>query len=650
MTRMGFTLMEMLVALALLLVLMGLAGQVFKIALDGTGRLTQLSEIDRSIRMFEQRLGNELASIDPAKSIMAIQANPAPAYWSQRQKERDDDGNVLNGNAGAASSVDPLRENPTLGYDPLDNDEPTDPGYGSFDASNVNDDYVPQLPRADILMFVANLPDEKSKVFPDVKSDGPVMIVYNHAEIGELIPRNVAVDITNARPIGQSSGSIGYNNDSTDDWVGGAPRRIPQLQPNSGGGPVMDPDTNAQTIAQYWHLARRAILLKSRPDPLEVPAPGASPRDRFAHMLSPTNPAGNQTVGFIPDNPVPQGINAPYERHYLNWIQGGEMDVVSPIGAFSGTFPGILQLQDFNVAFEVTNRYFGGLGSNDVTVADGNGDNIQDNPGAVMVPRNAPVSTAFYRGAVPAWWLARSQLDPEPAAEISHRLAHFFLPNCASFKVEWTPNDVRLEQAGLPEILWVDPFREPGVTRDPGSPVYAASTAPPLDGITPSSVQKPNHLDEFEILAQKMTRGLTADSPGTDLQNSMELGAASFGGNGSLLYQVHQSLKSRFGLSLIDDPATPGVVEGVQATQANVFDADLMTPGVQPSYNTHSWYAKDVGFVGGAPRTSRSPDPMWPKALRVTIDLFDDAGVLEEPVRHVFVVPIGAKSDRKQRE
>ena len=55
----GFTLMEMLVAVGLLLVMMGLAGQVFKIALDGTGRLTQLSEVDRSIRMFDDQLRRE---------------------------------------------------------------------------------------------------------------------------------------------------------------------------------------------------------------------------------------------------------------------------------------------------------------------------------------------------------------------------------------------------------------------------------------------------------------------------------------------------------------------------------------------------------------------------------------------------------------
>ena len=79
----AFTLIEMLVAVGMLLVMMGLAGQVFKIALDGTGRLTQLSEIDRSIRMFEDQLGRELATLDPTRDILAIGANPSPAYWTE---------------------------------------------------------------------------------------------------------------------------------------------------------------------------------------------------------------------------------------------------------------------------------------------------------------------------------------------------------------------------------------------------------------------------------------------------------------------------------------------------------------------------------------------------------------------------------------
>ncbi len=641
----AFTLMEMLVAIALLLVLMGLASQVFKIALDGTGRLTQLSEIDRSIRMFKQQLGKELASIDPTKSILAIQGNPAPAYWTEKQKQQDDDGNVLNGIAGQRFSVDPLRENPTQGYDPLDSDDD-----GSFDGENdLTENVIPLLPRADILMFVANLPDERSKVDPDVKSDGPVMTVYNHAELGELDPSTTNVFISNGamqQPGGSGDlGGFRWDNDSTNDWVGGAPRRIPQLQPGSPG-PVMDPDLDAQDVARFWHLARQAILLKSSYDPLEAAVPPATPRDRFAHVLSPSDPSDNQFAGFLPG--TVGNIDQIAELHYLNWILGGEMDVVSPISPIGTMVSGQIFAargandQDFSFQYEIVNRYFGGSSTLDVLVDEVDnatglppGDGLPDQPSVLNV-------RGFYRGGVPAWWLARSQLDPEPAAALKHRLAHYFLPNCASFKVEWTPNDIRLEQAGLPEVVWIDPFKEPGNTR-----LGLSASFGPADSITLSSVQKPLHLDEFEILAQKM-----APESDVPLANSATLGGLGSGSafdplGGSLLHQVQQSLKPRFGLS---DPSGGGV----SPLQANVFDADVRplpaSAGVQPSYNTHTWYARDLellpdGTGGFLPKTSTGPDPLWPKALRITVDLFDDAGKLETPVRHVFIFPIGSKSE-----
>jgi len=36
------------------------------------------------------------------------------------------------------------------------------------------------------------------------------------------------------------------------------------------------------------------------------------------------------------------------------------------------------------------------------------------------------------------------------------------------------------------------------------------------------------------------------------------------------------------------------------------------------------------------------PDPMFPAALRITIDLYDQDGRLERPVRHVMIIPVGS--------
>ena len=120
---------------------------------------------------------------------------------------------------------------------------------------------------------------------------------------------------------------------------------------------------------------------------------------------------------------------------------------------------------------------------------------------AVYVPPNVTISafvggSGFYRGGVPAFWLARSHLDPEPPAALRHRLAHYFLPNCASFKVEWTPNDIRLEQAGLPEVVWIDPFKEPADD-------WPAAVVGPRNAITAAGVTKPRHLDEFAFHSER---------------------------------------------------------------------------------------------------------------------------------------------------
>ena len=647
----AFTLIEMLVAVALLLVIMGLASQVFKIALDGTSRLTAISGLDRSARMLREQLSRDLASIDPTKSILVIQPHPSPAYWTARDKQMDDDNDPTNGIGQQRFSRDALRENPTVGYDVLDTRNTSGAGApdGSFDWTE-NDNFYPLLPRADILMFVGNLPDERSKIYDDVSSDGPVMLVYGHAELGEVNSGNINVRVTALAGQGlgasYSEGGVRYNNDSTDDWL--ELRPIPVLQ--NGGGPDLTP--GAQTVAESWHLTRRAILIKGSPDPLEAPPSlGGEGVDGFAHVLSPTNPVGNQVVGFITDAPMPGapgavGVHAQWERHYLNWILGGEIDVVSPKGGpISDAIP--QTIQDFVFEYEVSNRYFGGTGSLDVNaVVNLDGNDMPDEPGAVYVPPNVTIpafagGSGFYRGGVPAWWLARSHLDPEPPAALRHRLAHYFLPNCASFKVEWTPNDIRLEQAGLPEVVWIDPFKEPADN-------WPATVVGPRNSITLASVNKPRHLDEFEILAQKITRGITTDPAGTPLSLSTELGQNSFGGTGSSLYQVHQELGlgpngngGRFGLS---------VPNAVSPLQANVFDADPTNIGVQPSHNTHSWYAKDLetfdttgdGLIDQT-RTSSGSDPLWPKALRITVDLFDDDSALGVPRRHVFILPVGSR-------
>jgi type II secretory pathway pseudopilin PulG len=618
--RPAFTLTEMLVSIGLLLLVMGMASTVFKVTLEGTGRLTQLSEIDRSIRLFKDNLARELRGVDPTRSALAIQGNPSPAYWSQAQFAADENNQNLFDYGGADPDgiagelpIDTVRQNPTRGYDVT--------GAGSYDPDSSDDGAI-RLPRADILMFVTDMPEARSFVYPDIHSDGPVMIVYNHAQLGTLsdvngadgrVTINAACNATFSSPICPA--------DSTDDWSLDL-RDIPQLT----NGPAMDPRgcDNVQCVAQDWHLARRAVLLKGAYDPLEE-----SGFDRFSHFLSPTNNSGNVYAGFGVD---PDGtgttVEPNRERHYLNWILGGEMDVVSPAAGpvSSGMISnGTTPLQDFRYEYEVPNRLLGcGMPVGTPCPDDPNldGDGIPEAPQIVK-------ANGEYRGSVPSFWLARSHLDENPPANMAHRMGHFFLPNCASFKVEWTPNDVLQARAGLPEVLWIDPFKEPGEPWHNG----------PLDSITPVAA-KPRHLDEFEIMAQKVS-----PEAGTYLVDNAVLGAVGSLGD-SRLNRWHQALLPRFGMS-VEDPANPGQ-SIVGPFQMNSYDNDPSTPHVEPSYNTHVWHARDVKFAPNGPVTTQSADQMWPQALRITLDLFDDAGAFETPIRHTFILPIGSQADLKQ--
>lgn len=163
-------------------------------------------------------------------------------------------------------------------------------------------------------------------------------------------------------------------------------------------------------------------------------------------------------------------------------------------------------------------------------------------------------------------WYARSRLDPSPPAKMAGRLGHYFLPNCASVKVEWTCShplfDAAIDEWG--EVVWVDPA------------------------------------DTDRSVIQQLSRlygiGLPAD--------------------------------------LVDFFTT-----GAGATDR--FDPKRMPGGVVPlEPRTHVFYSRDPD-----PAASPSdPDPFFPTALRITVDVFDDGGRFQRPTRQVMVLPVGEGS------
>jgi hypothetical protein len=421
-------------------------------------------------------------------------------------------------------------------------------------------------------MFITNLPEARSFVNPAVRSDGPVMIVYNHAE-----------QLSNE-----------------DRW-----RLVPGLTPPAMGQVNLQ---NTQLVAGDFHLARRAVLLKDAPDPNDMLA---------AHVLAPTNPAGNyylQDAAYngIYDSVPPPNVQ-PDEWTSFKKIAQGQVDYVLPRGCDPLVNCG--GIQDFIFRYEVPDRFFGGPNSLDVQRFDVNP--IDGTIDAQFRGREVTVNGDFRRG-LPAFWLMRSHLDPTPTAANSSSLSQYFLPHCPSFKVEWTPNDVHMDQAGLAEVVWIDPFKEPD------------SLAAPLTAVTP----KPAHLCEFDVIAQKMS-----PAPGVNLNNHPVWGATGTYANSPLL-EGRNALLARFALS-------PAI--NINPQQMNVYDSDATSPdAVLPSFNTHVWFARDLAITTG-PATLDQVDPLWPRALRITIDLFDDTGQFQTPVRHTFILPVGAQGDPKRK-
>jgi prepilin-type N-terminal cleavage/methylation domain-containing protein len=202
--RSGFSLIELVVAIGILVIMMSLAGQVFTLSVKSTGQATALVNLNQSLRLLEDSLREDLAGIDPRGSMLVIWSQPVNAYWTPDIAEVDPaDGDPL---AGYIHDADPERE------------EERPAASGIFEM---------QQPRADRLMLFTSRRTQ-SVIYPQIWSD-QAQVVYGHAELGELAP------------------------DGT--WAS-----VPVAFPDP-------PDTTTYfpIPAQQWHLARRSVLLVDAP-------------------------------------------------------------------------------------------------------------------------------------------------------------------------------------------------------------------------------------------------------------------------------------------------------------------------------------------------------------------------------------------------
>jgi hypothetical protein len=184
-------------------------------------------------------------------------------------------------------------------------------------------------------------------------------------------------------------------------------------------------------------------------------------------------------------------------------------------------------------------------------------------------------------------WYARSEIDLTPPAQLAGRLGHQFLPKCASFKVEFALHIPELAQLG--ESLWIDPA-------DLTTNVNGTGTAWNAPGLSP---------DDWPPTRKRIERMLA------------KIIAERFGATSSPEYL---RLKRLMDVDL--DPTPNGTVD--------------TRFGEVGGYPMARWYTTPTSNSA-----TTDADPLFPVALRVTVDVFDDEARFARPIRQVMVFEVG---------
>lgn len=245
----AFSLSELIVAVAILALMMLLAGQVFTLTVKSTGQATALSTVNQRLRLLEQTLREDLKHVDRNTSILVAQGRPVRAYWTKAGRDND----TLTGGR----------------LDPLD-------GYGHFpdpEREDADGNLVP--PRADILAFFTHRPGQ-SALFPGAVSYSQ-FVVYGHANPCEYQP-----DANMVKGYRQ----VGWN-------------------PNVDMFPRVEDPTNppaTRVPASEWHLARRALLLMPDSDaPYESSTQDPVDGDNALRWRRWADPKSNGNLGGLVD-------------------------------------------------------------------------------------------------------------------------------------------------------------------------------------------------------------------------------------------------------------------------------------------------------------------------------------------------------------
>jgi prepilin-type N-terminal cleavage/methylation domain-containing protein len=228
--RAAFTLVEMLVSLAVLAVALAVVGVVFSVTTRTASQSAAYAEVHGRVREFVRQIKEDLNACNPAESVLVLVGRTQAASLTQPDLEAGKFHRTLLGDPAAVADYDPE-------YAP------------AIDPNGVYSD-----PRADLLMFFTNRPTPSAAVDPNdpniatspyalgVKFS-PIRVVYGHAAIAQ--PQWIGTTYT--FPLS-----------------GAAPPAMQHIEQTiTVSGRVM-----SRLPANRWHLARTAAILA---DPNRAP-------------------------------------------------------------------------------------------------------------------------------------------------------------------------------------------------------------------------------------------------------------------------------------------------------------------------------------------------------------------------------------------
>ncbi len=227
----GFTLIEMLVALGVLVVAMAIVTNIFSLSAQTAAQAQAIGQIESALDSFVRQMRADLDGIDPSRSVLVVVGREQAAARTEELRQAGQYWRVLTG--------DPSRAGPA--YDPR-----FDGSQRAYPPGNTARDTYGD-PRADVLMFFTHRPLESTApatgVFPNPTANASEQFQVALQRGAKVAPAQIVYGIASYTDVTLSGGNYTWSNATRHIGYAGNTYQISQF-------PLTD-----------WTLARRQVLI-----------------------------------------------------------------------------------------------------------------------------------------------------------------------------------------------------------------------------------------------------------------------------------------------------------------------------------------------------------------------------------------------------